>query len=288
MVETRNVSWSVVLHGVILFIAAVGLPILLPKKPDPVPLVMSVELLPISEVNNVKPSDQPLQKAQNKATPTPPKPVTPPPAPTPPKAVPTPPAPTPPPTPKTFDPDEGAAVKDKIKPVEKPPEPPKPTVDQKANDEFNKILNKLQTEAKDKPAPVTPAPTAPGKDATTTPANLTKSDQPYNDAIPMSQTETNSIRDQLQVCWSPPIGAKDANKLIVIVHITIAADGTISEPKLDSTQQGRYTTDSFFRAAADGAMRATLNPKCNILKNLPADKYGVWHQTEVTFDPSNM
>ena len=285
MVETRNVSWSVVMHVALLLIAAFGLPVLLPKQPDPVPMVMSIDILPISEVANVKPSDQPLQKAQTKAVTAPPKPVPTPPAP--PKAAVTPPPPPPPP-PKSFDPDAGAETKDKIKPIDKPKDPPKPTIDQKSTEDFNKILADMKLDAEKKQKADAAAAAKDAKDKANVPANLTKSDQPYNDQIPMSTTETNSIRDQLQICWSPPIGAKDANKLVVIIHINIGADGVVSNPKLDPTQLMRYNSDTFFRAAADAAMRATLNPKCNTLKNLPADKYNTWHETAVYFDPSNM
>jgi hypothetical protein len=77
MVESRSVSLSIVLHALALLIAAFGLPALLPKKTEPVPLVMTVELLPIGEISNVKPSDTPIQKEQKAPTPKITKPVPP-------------------------------------------------------------------------------------------------------------------------------------------------------------------------------------------------------------------
>ena len=283
MVETRNVSWSVVLHVVVLLIAAFGLPILLPKSPDPVPMVMSIELLPISELTNVKPSDQPLQKAQNKPTPTPPKPV--PPAPPTPKVAPTPPAPTPPPpTPKSFNPDEGAEVQDTIKPVEKP-KPPQKTDAQKQQEEFQKTLDALKNDAaKAKP---TPAPAVPdAKDKANVPANLTKSDQPYNDAMPMSQTEKDAISGQFIPCWSMPSGAKDANKLAVRVKVTLQPDGTVIDAIVAPDQLAHYNADLTFRAAADSAVRAVH--KCSPLKYLPSEKYNSWKDMEINFDPKDL
>ncbi|MDX2094511.1 MAG: hypothetical protein SFW64_00995 [Alphaproteobacteria bacterium] len=42
MVESRSVSLSIVLHATALLIAAFGLPALLPRAPEPMPLVMTV------------------------------------------------------------------------------------------------------------------------------------------------------------------------------------------------------------------------------------------------------
>jgi len=51
--------------------------------------------------------------------------------------------------------------------------------------------------------------------------------------------------------------------------------------------QGRMSTDSFFRAAAESAMRAVLNPRCNPLK-LPREKYDVWKSFILNFNPKEM
>ncbi len=48
----------------------------------------------------------------------------------------------------------------------------------------------------------------------------------------------------------------------------------------------RYNSDSFFRAAADSALRAVH--ECSPLKNLPPEKYDTWHYMELNFDPKDM
>ncbi len=273
MVEPRSVSLSVVLHIGLLLIAAFGLPALLPKNPDPVPMVMSVELLPLAETSNVKPSDQQIQKEQKAPTP---KPVA---KPMPPAAEekPTPPTPAPPkPAEKTFDPDEGAEAPDKIKPVEKekPKEEPKQN-----NEDFNKLLRNLQQEAKT-------APTKDAKDKTNTPENKTKSDVPYDDSMPLSISEKDMIRSQFIPCWTMPAGAMNATSLAVRVKVQVQQDGTVMTAAIASDQMGRYNSDPFFRAAADSAVRAVH--KCSPLKNLPADKYGSWREMELNFDPKDL
>lgn len=267
MVESRSLSLSIFLHVAVVLIAAFGLPVLLPKKPDPVPLVMTVEILPIGAISNVKPSEKPIEKEQNA-----PAKVT---KPLPPAAQENPKEATPPkPAEKTFDPDEGAKPKDKIKPAEKPKE------DEQKPDEFKALLNKLQQEAK------TEKTTKDAKDKTTTTENKTRSDAPYDDSMPLSISERDMIRSQFIPCWAMPAGAKDAHTLAVKVKVTLQPDGTVLTAAVSPDQMGRYSSDTFFRAAADSAVRAVH--KCSPLKNLPPDKYGSWREMELNFDPKDM
>lgn len=281
--ETRSLSYSIALHGALVLIAAVGLPMLLPKPPEPMPMVMSVEIMPIGDVTNVKPSDKPIQEEQKAPTPKITKPV-------PPTAQekPKPPTPTPP-TPKTkapepeekhFDPMEGAEPTPSEKP--KPAEPPKPAEKPKPkNDDFAALMSKLNQEnAKDVPKDA--------KDKANTEANKTTSDAPYDASQPMSISERDAIASQLRQCWmiGATAGAKDAATLVARVKIEFQPDGQVIRAYLAPDQMGRYNSDSFFRAAADSALRAVH--KCSPLKNLPPDKYNSWRQMEMTFNPADM
>jgi hypothetical protein len=49
----------------------------------------------------------------------------------------------------------------------------------------------------------------------------------------------------------------------------------------------RYNSDTYYRAAADSALRAVRNPQCNPL-DLPPQKYELWKTIVVTFDPRKM
>ena len=270
MVESRSITLSMGLHIAAVFIATFGLPILLPNKPEPLPLVMSVELLPISDISNVKPSDTPIQKEQKAPTPKTPKEVTP-------TATEKPKEQTQP-TPekeKTFDPMEDAEPMDKPKPKEeKPKEEAKPKPD-----DFAALLNQLKQEAKTDNS-------KDAKDKTNTEENKTKSEAAYDDSMPLSLSEKDSIRSQFIPCWNMPAGSKDAASLAVRVKVELQADGTVLRAFYAPDQAGRYNSDSFFRAAADSAVRAAY--KCSPLKNLPPDKYGSWRNMELNFDPSEM
>ncbi len=266
MVESRSVSLSIVLHAMALLIAAFGLPALLPETRDPMPLVMTVELLPISEISNVKPSDKPIEKEQKAPAEKNTKPI-------PPTAKEKPAEPTPPQE-KTFDPDEGALPDDKIKPKEKPKEEEK-----KKPDDFAALLSKLNAEAKAVPA-------KDAKDATNAEENKTKSDAPYDPGLPLSISQQDSIRSQFIPCWNMPAGVKDAHLLAARVKIELAPDGRVQTANLDPAQMSRYRSDVVFRAAADSAIRAVH--KCSPLKDLPPDKYGSWKAFTLNFDPSDL
>jgi hypothetical protein len=270
--DRRSITLSVLLHVVLVLLAAFGLPAILPDRPEPEPMVMTVEILPISEITNVKPSQKPIaeeKKAPAKAPkPTPPKP-TPKPAPTPPK-----------PAPKVekeevvekpFDPTEGEEPKKEEKPKEDT---------KKQEDELKKLLDSMREDAAkaEKDA----------KDKETVEKNTTISDKAYDDSLPLSISEMDAIRSQFIPCWSPPIGAKDAGNLVVVLQARYKPDGSLIDVKISSKQSGRYRSDPFFRAAADSAIRAVNMPKCNPLKNLNQDKYGTWKDMELTFDPSIM
>jgi hypothetical protein len=281
-VEHRSLTYSIVLHLGLVMIAAFGLPALLPERAEPTPLVMSVELLPVSEITNIKPSDKPIQEEKSAPTPKTTKPVTPSMKDKP--KEPAPPEPKKPeekkPEEKHFDPMEKAEPlpSDKAKPVEKPTEDEKPKPKPKDED-FAALLNKLKQEAKTAPAKT-------AKDTTNTEANKSKSDAPYDDSMPLSISEKDLIRSQFLVCWTMPAGAKDAHTLAARIRIELQPDGTVQSAALVSDQMGRYNSEPFFRAAADSALRAVH--RCSPIKNLPPDKYNSWRSMELNFDPQDM
>jgi outer membrane biosynthesis protein TonB len=98
-------------------------------------------------------------------------------------------------------------------------------------------------------------------------------------------TEEDALRRQIEQCWNPPVGARDAQSLVVEVVIDVNADRTVSNAEV--VDKFKYATDPFFRAAADAAIRAVRNPKCNPLELAP-DKYEQWKRINFTFDPRDM
>ncbi|MBK5949576.1 hypothetical protein CH339_03515 [Rhodobium orientis] len=102
-----------------------------------------------------------------------------------------------------------------------------------------------------------------------------------NDNAKMTQSELDSLRGQIGRCWSPPIGAAEAEGLLVKVKMQLNRDGTVAAPpKVINTGSSQ-----FFPAAASAATRAVL--RCQPYQ-LPADKYDAWEEVIVNFDPREM
>lgn len=115
----------------------------------------------------------------------------------------------------------------------------------------------------------------------------TAKESQYKEGLPMSVNEKDAIRQQIMQNWTVPSGAKDIQNIVATLHLNVQPDGTIS--KVEITDQSRYNTDPSFRAMADSAVRAVY--KSSPLKNLPAEKYDVkdgWRELEINFDPSEM
>jgi outer membrane biosynthesis protein TonB len=253
----NSLAISASLHLLLLLFLYFGLPRLftpLPAHYMPVPF----EIVEIADITNTR-----VQKPEEQE-----KPPTPPPAPAPKtQAIPPPPAVTPP---------------EKIESVAlpKPAEKPKPPQDAKPKDnEFNKLLRdvaKLKPQDQVKPT-----------DAKTDSKQTAQEQKSMAPALSdrLTITEEDALRRQISQCWNMPIGARDAQNLVVEIIIDVNPDRTVQ--KAEIVDQSRYATDSFFRAAAEAGLRALRNPRCSPLE-LPSDKYEQWKRIDFTFDPRDM
>ena len=93
------------------------------------------------------------------------------------------------------------------------------------------------------------------------------------------------MRRQIEQCWNPPIGARDAQNLVVEVTIAVNPDRTVQNAEV--VDKSRMSGDPYFRAAAEAAIRALYNPRCSPLE-LPEGKYEQWKNIDFTFDPRDM
>lgn len=149
------------------------------------------------------------------------------------------------------------------KPVEKKKEKPKEK--EKEQPDFESVLKSIKQmereEKKQKPAE-------------------------FNPELPLSMSEVDAIINQISKCWAVPAGARNAEDISVLLRISLAIDGTVTSVKI--VEQSRYNKadETFFRAAADAAVRAVKG--CSPLKNLPPEKYKNWSELELNFDPQEM
>src|SRR6218665_868768 len=255
-------------HVVVVIATMVSLPWL--KKDLDIPAPVMVEFVEISKVTETTHVAAPTPKQKEE----PKKEEPPPPAPKNAAKEPTPPAPKKPePAPKKEEPKKES--KPEVDPIAKPdkkpppkkPEPKKETKPKEPQQDFNSLLKNL---ADSKPTPAAPAQQQP--------------DMGLNEAAPvqgaqaplgakMTMREEDALRAQLERCWNVPMGAKDAQDLNVEISMTINPDRTLRDARI--VDMARYNRDSFFRAAADSAMRAVRSPLCSPFM-VPPDKYDVW------------
>ncbi len=250
------------MHGFFLLLLIFGLPSFFHRDLDREPEAISVDILPIAPITNVKPQEKAPEKQEKK-----------------PEAE-----------KKTERKATVEAKKAEEKPAEKPipvpakevvktkEKPPEQKKAKKKEDDLDSILKSVQETAKSEESK---KPTDAPKE---TSQNKAVSEN-YDSTQPLSMSEKDSIRNQFQSCWYPPAGAKDAANLLIDLHVELTEDGTVTKVEFTG-DNSRYNSDSFFRAAADSAMRAVQ--KCSPLKNLPPEKYGNWREMDLTFDPKDL
>jgi hypothetical protein len=260
------------------------------ELPDDSPI--PVEIVTIADKTTQRPQERPPEPPRPKP-PEPPqeaKPAPTPPPPTPPQPAPPQPQaeakPTPPPEKLPEPKAEPIPDPKKVEPAKAPEPPPQRFADAKpqkkpapTRDDF--VANLLKDVAPKKTTSDTPTP-QPTKNAAPPPPAPPKATAI---AEQLTMSEVDAIRRQYIQCWSPPTGARNARDLVVSIHVELNPDGSVR--RADYADMSRMS-DPFYRAAAESALRAVLNPRCNPLKDLPVSKYDVWRSVTINFDPRDM
>jgi outer membrane biosynthesis protein TonB len=294
MSTSRGMRISLGMHAVLLLLVMFGLPAFFKAQRESEPVVLSVEILPPAAKTNIKPAAPAPAPKIEEAKPQP-KPAEEQPKPQPPKPTQTSEAALKMPEPEPVTPKEVVspdAPKEEKKKPEKPKDEPKPQPKaeekKKPKDEptLEDILKDVAKAAKPTTPQTPPAkepaekPAAPAQDKSTSKNTSTN----YDPTAQLSMSENDLIMSQIQRCWNIPAGAKNAKELSVVVAVQLNADGSLISASL-AEGQARYATDTFFRAAADSAIRAVK--LCTPLQGLAADRYSNWKAFELNFDPSN-
>jgi len=169
------------------------------------------------------------------------------------------------------------ANKDKkpAKPKQAEAKPKKPAPKAKKPD-FNTdriaaLLNKIP-DATDEPAPVLPS---------DEPAPNKVRGQSNGTEMTMSVNEIDALRARIAQCWSPPPGGLGADQIVVKLRLKLNEDGTL----VGYPTVANRGSSPFFQAAADSAVRAVY--QCQPYA-LPSDKYALWRDMILNFDPSEM
>ncbi len=101
----------------------------------------------------------------------------------------------------------------------------------------------------------------------------------------MTAGEIDSVRRQIEQCWSLPANVKPTKDLVVQIKVEMNPDGTPRSAVIEDN--GRMSADAAYRATAESARRAVLNPRCHPFK-LPRDKYDRWRTLNLVFNPAEM
>ncbi|MGH6865561.1 MAG: hypothetical protein ACREDO_05195 [Methyloceanibacter sp.] len=175
----------------------------------------------------------------------------------------------PPPQPKPPKPVEKPAPAKAAK-ADAPKKPaPKPKSQEFDTDRIAALLNKIP-HAADEPEPL----------------DLSEDSKPVHGqtdgtAISMSINELDALRARIAECWSPPPGGLGAESISVKIRLQLNEDGTlVGYPTVEN-----FGSSPFFQAAADSAVRAVY--QCQPY-TLPIEKYAVWRDIILNFDPSAM
>lgn len=262
-----------------------------PTKPEPPKVVETPPPPPPPPPPKVVEQPKPEPPKPEPPKPEPPKPAEVKPEPAPKIAEPKPePKPEPPKVePPKPEPPKPVAKVEPPKPAPPKPEPPKPQP--KRDDTFDRLLKDLankkpapepQKEEAKKPEPPKPQP----QQQAALPPTPNRSPPPR----PMTEgqltlSELDAIRSQIAQCWNVPAGARDARNLVVELQVDMNPDATVRNVRV--VDESRMMTDSFFRAAAESALRAVRNPRCNPLR-LPAEKFDTWKSFTLNFNPKEM
>lgn len=98
-----------------------------------------------------------------------------------------------------------------------------------------------------------------------------------------TMTIIGAIQRQIAQCWSIPAGAKDAANLIIPIRIQLTPEGElIGIPDILDTSR---MEDGYYRVAAEAATRAIR--RCAPFE-LPKDKYDMWRDIKLNFNPGEM
>lgn len=288
----RGLGASVVFHIAIMVLGYFGLPVLF--QDDVIIEPLGIEAALISDLTAApkvdkagKPSEKPKEQVQKTEPPKKeakkapakenPKPA----------AV----APPPPPEEKVValpdkeKPKEEKKVEEKKKPEEKkveekPKKKEEKKVEEKPKKQDTSELDSLLASVLAEPA-AEPAPEEPKKKAEPAPAEPTTGPQTeLISELPMTASDEDGIRDQIQKNWNigSAAGAPNLDQILVELRIEMQPDGTVTRVTLLNNQ-----ADPYFQSLAESAIRAVRQSSP---LRIPDGKY--WPSIKLRFRPSEI
>ncbi|MEQ1929612.1 MAG: hypothetical protein ABL957_03645 [Parvularculaceae bacterium] len=263
------------LHAGVLGLAFVSLPESWRSK------IVSEPVVPIEIISKAELAELTSVPAMQKTPP--PKPEPPkeePPAPTetvePPKPEEAEPPPLPEPKPEVK-PDPKPEVKPEVKPVL----PEKPPVKPPRNDDldFDRLSALVDKERVKDPESGAPSEAAVGD----------RNQEQVGPGDRLTASDVAKMQAAVGKCWQTQalIGAPEPEKLLVRLEFELNENGTLrSQPRVMNSVQIGLSGNQFWKVAEQVAVRAVI--QCQPYDFLSAERYHVWREMELNFDPSQM
>ncbi len=107
----------------------------------------------------------------------------------------------------------------------------------------------------------------------------------YDEDSPLSITEKTLIKQQVEKNWRPPVGIANLENVQIILHLKLEADGTVIEVTIKDKIcpiGSEQTCDLLAESAARAAKKASP------IENLRPERYDLWKEFDLRFDPSNI
>jgi len=99
----------------------------------------------------------------------------------------------------------------------------------------------------------------------------------------LTQRELVAVMHGYSKCW---IVNNDTKAIAVKMYLNLEPDGSITDIQLIKSDSERYIKDKVFKKAVDNAENAVK--KCSPNTALPKEKYKIWKDLLIVFDPSGM
>jgi hypothetical protein len=107
-------------------------------------------------------------------------------------------------------------------------------------------------------------------------------DAPAIEATKIERSSVDAFRAHLKTCAALPAGIAPSEKISLVVHVSLNADGTLAgQPTLmeaSASPKGPILLQSLLRGLR----------KCQPYNMLPADKYREWKSLDIRFTPDDM
>ena len=97
----------------------------------------------------------------------------------------------------------------------------------------------------------------------------------------ISESDYEMVSSQIYPHWVVPSGVRDAENIIIEIHIELGDNGEVIPSSIKIVDEKRYATDYVFRAAADSARRAILQASP---LSIPREKMDLFREITLRFN----